>query len=86
MTGTRFSMAGGLRIAIDGPDRAPWIVFSNSLATNLTMWDAQVSMLQESFRILRYDQRGHGGTQATKGAYTLELLADDLNALLQHVG
>jgi 3-oxoadipate enol-lactonase len=50
------------------------------------MWDPQIAALKDRYRILAYDTRGHGGTEATKGAYTLELLADDLNALLKHVG
>jgi len=76
--------ANGLQInyQIDGPEGAPWIVFSNSLATNLSMWDEQVAELSKSFRILRYDQRGHGGTQATDGRYNFDQLAADLVSLL----
>ena len=48
------------RIAIDGPRDAPWVVFSNSLATDLTLWDPQVAALKDSWRLLRYDYRGHG--------------------------
>jgi 3-oxoadipate enol-lactonase len=50
--------------------------------TNLSMWDDQVATLQQSFRILRYDQRGHGGTPATEGPYSFDLLVDDVVALL----
>jgi 3-oxoadipate enol-lactonase len=67
---------------IDGPEGAPWLVFSNSLLTNLSMWDDQVADLKSSFRILRYDQRGHGGTQATEGPYGFDLLVADVVALL----
>jgi 3-oxoadipate enol-lactonase len=67
---------------IDGPEGAPWLVFSNSLLTNLSMWDDQVAELKQSFRILRYDQRGHGGTQATEGSYSFDLLVADVVALL----
>ena len=49
---------------INGADNAPWLIFSNSLATNLHMWDQQVSDLKHSFRMLAYDQRGHGLTEA----------------------
>jgi 3-oxoadipate enol-lactonase len=66
---------------VDGPEGAPWLVFSNSLATNLSMWDAQAAALSKSFRVLRYDQRGHGGTQATDGRYTFDLLTADVAAL-----
>jgi 3-oxoadipate enol-lactonase len=66
---------------IDGPEGAPWLAFSNSLATNLSMWDEQAAALSKSFRVLRYDQRGHGGTQATDGRYNFDLLSDDVAAL-----
>ena len=52
---------------IDGAQDAPWLIFSNSLATNLSMWDEQVRALSGPFRVLRYDQRGHGKTEAPGG-------------------
>jgi 3-oxoadipate enol-lactonase len=69
-------------IAIDGPDGAPWLVLSNSLLTSLSMWDDQVAELKKTYRVLRYDQRGHGGTQATEGSYSFDLLVADVIALL----
>jgi 3-oxoadipate enol-lactonase len=69
-------------VQIDGPDGAPWLVFSNSLLTNLTMWDDQAAELKKSYRVLRYDQRGHGGTQATDGKYSFDLLVADVIALM----
>jgi 3-oxoadipate enol-lactonase len=69
-------------IVIDGPDGAPWLVLSNSLLTNLAMWDDQVAELKKTYRILRYDQRGHGGTPATDGSYSFDLLVADVVALL----
>jgi 3-oxoadipate enol-lactonase len=67
---------------IDGPERAPWLVFSNSLATSLSMWDEQMTALKDSFRVLRYDQRGHGGTDAPAGRYAFDtLLADALGLM-----
>jgi len=62
---------------IDGPEGAPWLVFSNSLATSTAMWDEQVAALKDKFRVLRYDQRGHGGTQAPAGRYPFDTLLDD---------
>jgi 3-oxoadipate enol-lactonase len=67
---------------VDGPESAPWLVLSNSLMTNLSMWDDQVAELKKSYRVLRYDQRGHGGTQATEGPYSFDLLVADVVALL----
>jgi 3-oxoadipate enol-lactonase len=67
---------------IDGPEGAPWLVFSNSLATSIAMWDEQAAALKNSFRVLRYDQRGHGGTDAPAGRYPFDtLLADALGLL-----
>jgi 3-oxoadipate enol-lactonase len=66
---------------ITGREGAPWLVFSNSLATNLAMWDPQVADLAGAFRILRYDQRGHGGTEAPPGRYTYATLIADVLAL-----
>lgn len=76
--------ANGITInyTVEGPEGAPWVVFSNSLATNLSMWDAQAALLKDRFRVLRYDQRGHGGTQATSGAYTFDLLMGDVLGLM----
>lgn len=59
----------------------PWLVFSHSLACDHTMWDAQMAEFAD-FRILRFDTRGHGKSSAPAGNYTLELLADDVKALL----
>jgi 3-oxoadipate enol-lactonase len=67
---------------LEGPEGAPWVVFSNSLGTDLSMWDEQAAALKKSFRVLRYDQRGHGGTEATDGRYTFDLLAADVIGLL----
>lgn len=66
---------------VEGPAGAPTVVFSNSLATNLSMWDEQAAALKKSFRVLRYDQRGHGGTEATDGRYNFDLLVADVVAL-----
>jgi len=76
--------ANGIAInyEIDGPEGAPWIVFSNSLATDVSMWEPQLAALKGAFRILRYDQRGHGGTDAPAGRYTFNLLIADVLALL----
>jgi len=60
-----------------GPEDAPALVFSNSLGTTGAMWEAQAASLSERFRVLRYDTRGHGGTPAPPGPYTVADLAGD---------
>ena len=67
---------------VHGKEGAPWLTFSHSLACSLRMWDPQVAAFQDRFRILLYDTRGHGGSEAPKGAYTLDMLAEDLRQLL----
>jgi 3-oxoadipate enol-lactonase len=80
--------ANGITInyQVEGPEGAPWLVFSNSLATNLTMWDEQARALEQPYRVLRYDQRGHGGTDAPAGRYSFATLLADAIALLDALG
>ncbi|MBK19913.1 MAG: 3-oxoadipate enol-lactonase [Rhodospirillaceae bacterium] len=80
--------ANGISInyELDGPDDAPVLVFSNSLATSLAMWKDQVERLKDRYRILRYDNRGHGSTPVTDGPYTIGLLAQDVLGLLDALG
>lgn len=76
-----------LHYRIDGTDAAaPWLVFCNSLGTDLHMWDAQVADLAGRFRILRYDRRGHGGSEVPPPPYALSDLGEDLLALLDRLG
>jgi 3-oxoadipate enol-lactonase len=71
---------------LEGPASAPVVTLSHSLATDLTMWDPQMPVLTSRYRVLRYDTRGHGGTEAPAGPYTLETLAEDARGLLQALG
>ena len=73
---------GRLHYRFDGPADAPVLVFSHSVGADLSMWEPQVAALSDSFRILRYDHRGHGHSSATPGPYTIEILARDVVALL----
>jgi 3-oxoadipate enol-lactonase len=80
--------ANGISVnyTLDGPASAPVVTLSHSLATDLSMWDPQMKALTARYRVLRYDTRGHGGTDAPAGAYTLDQLADDAQALLKALG
>jgi len=71
---------------LHGQEGMPWLVLSHSLACSTRMWDEQIAAFQDKYRILAYDTRGHGSSQAPAGAYTLEQLADDLKALLDRLG
>jgi 3-oxoadipate enol-lactonase len=75
-----------MNYTLDGPASAPVATLSHSLATDLSMWDPQMKALTARYRVLRYDTRGHGGTEAPAAAYTLDQLADDARALLQALG
>ena len=70
-----------IRCRLDGPIGAPFLVLSNSLGTNLDMWEPQVAVFATRFRVLRYDSRGHGLSEVTPGPYTIERLARDVVAL-----
>ena len=75
-----------MHYTLDGPAGAPVVTLSHSLATDLSMWDPQMAALSARYRVLRYDTRGHGGTDVPPTAYTLDQLADDARALLQALG
>jgi 3-oxoadipate enol-lactonase len=75
-----------MNYTLEGPTSAPVVTLSHSLATNLSMWDPQVPALTSRYRVLRYDTRGHGGSDAPEGAYSLEQLAEDARALLRGLG
>ncbi len=73
---------------VDGPADAPVVVLSNSLGTNLSMWDAQMPALSARFRAMRYDTRGHGSSVVSPGGYAIDTLfgtAEKWNARLDAV-
>ena len=71
-----------LHYELAGPADAPVVMLSNSLGTRLEMWDPQMQALTERYRVLRYDSRGHGRSEAPDGPYTIDMLADDALGLL----
>jgi len=66
----------------DGPADQPVLLLANGLGTNMTMWDRQISDFSRRFRVLRYDQRGHGQSSVPPGPYSIEQLGQDTVALL----
>jgi 3-oxoadipate enol-lactonase len=79
-----FTTGDGCQIAyrFDGAGDKPVLVLSNSIATTLNMWDAQIQGLSKHFRILRYDTRGHGASGVPAGAYSIDRLGRDVIELL----
>lgn len=74
-----------LNCVIEGD--GPWVTMSHSLACNLSMWDEQAKLLvAKGYKVLRFDTRGHGASDAPEGAYTLEQMADDLHGLYAALG
>ncbi|MGI4857511.1 MAG: 3-oxoadipate enol-lactonase [Janthinobacterium lividum] len=61
---------------------APWLVLSNSLGSDVSMWSPQIDAFASRFRVLRYDTRGHGRSDAPAGPYTIDQLAGDVVGLL----
>lgn len=89
MTDAGHIMTGdGCRIAwrFDGPADAPVLLLSNSLGTNSDMWAPQMAAWTERFRVLRYDQRGHGQSDAPPGGYSMDRLGRDVTELLDALG
>jgi 3-oxoadipate enol-lactonase len=70
-----------LWVEIEGRPHAPILMLSNSLGTDLHMWDAQAARFAQSFRLVRYDRRGHGKSGVTGGPYTIDQLAGDALAI-----
>ena len=74
-----------LHHVLEDPEEAPVLIASNSLGTTLRMWDDQAPTLLESFRLLRYDHRGHGDSPVPPGPYAIDDLGQDILALLDRL-
>lgn len=75
-----------LNCEVRGPEGAPWITCSHALANNLSLWDEFAEAFSDRFRILRYDHRGHGKSEAPSGPYTFPMLLQDVIGLWDHFG
>jgi len=75
-----------LHYCIDGPSGVPWLILLNALGTSLDMWELQMPIFQEHFRVLRYDVRGHGQSVMRNGAVSLAELGEDVIGLMDHLG
>ncbi len=82
-----FDLADGrLHYSLDGDAGKPVLLLSNSLGTDMTMWEPQIEPLLGHFRVLRYDTRGHGKSLVTPGPYTMDQLGGDALALVEGLG
>jgi 3-oxoadipate enol-lactonase len=71
---------------LDGPREAPVVTLTHPLGATLALWDNHVAALTKHFRVLRYDVRGHGGSDVPAGPYTLQQMSGDLFDLLDSLG
>ena len=75
-----------MHFEIDGAAEAPPVVLHHPLATNLSFWNEFAIRLAPNWRVIRYDARGHGKSEASPAPYSLDGLADDCIALMNHLG
>jgi len=75
-----------IHVEVEGSERAPALMLSNSLGTNLHMWDDQAGELAKHFRLIRYDRRGHGRSAVPEGPYSMERFGRDVLAVLDKLG
>jgi len=73
-----------LHYTVEG--EGPWMTLSHSLACDTSMWDPQMALLTKRFKVLRFDTRGHGQSDAPATDYTMEQMADDVHGLFAGLG
>lgn len=71
---------------VEGPAGAPWVTCAHALCNNLTLWDEIAAKLSNRYRVLRYDQRGHGRTPPVPGPYTFPMLVEDAIGIWDALG
>src|SRR5580704_1607675 len=84
---TDITIAGEtFNVLIEGDENKEGLMLSNPMGTNLHLWDPQIPALAEHFRVVRYDSRGHGGSVANQGPYSVEGLGRDALAIIDALG
>lgn len=71
-----------INVIVEGSVDAPTLMLSNSLGTTMKMWDPQILHLKTMFRVIRYDRRGHGGSEVGDPSYSIEQFGRDAVAIL----
>jgi 3-oxoadipate enol-lactonase len=79
-----------LAASMEGPDGAPVVILANPIGTTRAIWDAQVRLLRDDFRLLRFELRGHGEpgarSDAPPGPYSIAELGTDVLGLMREAG
>ena len=70
----------------DGRPQAPVLLLGNSLGADHALWNPVLPALTRHFRVVRFDKRGHGASDASPGDYTIEMLAKDALAVADAAG
>ena len=87
-------LGNNLKITIDnvtlcyheeGPDEAPVVIFIHGFPFNKSMWDSQMDVLKEHYRVIAYDIRGHGNSDAGKEHFSIDLFVKDLIGMMDHL-
>jgi len=76
----------GTEVAYEEAGRGPAVLFLHAFPLGLFMWDAQAEALAASHRVIRFDARGFGATPPGVSLLTMERIAEDGAALLDHLG
>ena len=74
-----------LNVEITGSLDLPKIIFSNSLGSDLRMWNPQVEAMKDKYCIIRYDKRGHGKSSPAQGPYSFDMLENDVIKIMDHL-
>ena len=80
------AVSDGTRISYSVGGSGPWLILSNSLATDRAMWAPQLAALQKRFTVLTYDTRGHGSSGVSDAEFGFDRLALDVTELMDHIG
>ena len=75
-----------LNVEVTGSLDLPKIIFSNSLGSDLRMWNPQVEAMKSKYCIIRYDKRGHGKSSPIQGPYTFDMLENDVISIMDEIG
>ena len=74
-----------MQYVVAGPSDAPAVMLHHPLATNLSFWDEAAVSLSQDWRVVRFDARGHGATEATPAHYSFDQLSADMIGLMDHL-
>ena len=75
-----------LNVEADPDNGKPALLLTNALGSDMTMWEDQLPALREHFRVIRFDDRGHGGSDVPDTPYTIDRLGRDARGVLDATG